>query len=121
MDDILTMTFLVTVTLRQKRQWDDNVRKRKGEKIILLNNVALRAGQLAAKPAPLGPGLPGCSFLKATVYMDKDYEGFAFQPIPSQTGRFENGPGGPGPRPTLVKKITSLRHRPSHFLLWPFW
>ncbi len=31
-------------------------------------------------------------FLTATVYMDKDYEGFAFfKPILSQTGRFESG------------------------------
>jgi hypothetical protein len=51
MDDILTITFLVTVTLRQKRQWDGNLRQRQGEKIIVLNNVGLRAGQLAAKPA----------------------------------------------------------------------
>jgi hypothetical protein len=43
------MTFLVTVTLRQKRQSDGNVRQR--EKIIVLNNVGLRAGQLAVKPA----------------------------------------------------------------------
>ncbi len=37
--------------------------------------------------------------------MNKDYEGFAFfQLIPCQAGRFENGPGGPGPRPTQVLK-----------------
>jgi hypothetical protein len=38
--------------------------------------------------------------------MNKDYQGFAFfQPISSQTGRFENGPGSPGPRQTLVLKV----------------
>ena len=64
--------------------------------ISFISSVGLRAGQLAAKSAPLGPGLPGFAFFKTTAYTDKDYEGLAFfQPVPSQTGRFKNGPGRP--------------------------
>jgi hypothetical protein len=58
------------------------------------------AGLLAAKPALLGPGLPGFAFFKTTAYTDQDYAGLAFyQPVPNQTGRFKNDP-----RPTLIKK-----------------
>ena len=107
MDDILTITFLVTVTLRQKRQWDGNLRQRQGEKIIVLNNV-------------------GCAFLKATVYMNKDYECFAFfQLIPCQTGRFENGSGSETNtsfKSTWIRhRVQPVRHRPSRFVLWQFW
>ena len=64
--------------------------------ISFISSVGLRAGQLAAKQAPLGPGLPGFSFFLNTAYTVKDYEDFAFfQPVPSETGRFENGPGLP--------------------------
>ena len=61
--------------------------------ISFISSVGLRAGQLAAK---LGPRLPGFSFFLNTAYTVKDYEDFAFfQPVPSETGRFENGPGLP--------------------------
>ena len=79
--------------------------------ISFISSVGLRAGQLAAKPAPLGPGLPGFSFFRNTAYTVKDYEGFAFfspslaRQAALKTGRFENGRAGP--RPTLFISVST--------------
>ncbi len=54
----------------------------------------ITSGQIG--PTPAWPDLPVFGFLKTTAYTDKDYEGLAFfQLVPSQTGRFKNGPGRP--------------------------
>ena len=40
--------------------------------------------------------------------MDKDYEGLVFfQPVPSQTGRFKNGPDWPETNTTNKKTMNS--------------
>ena len=69
-----------------------------------------------AKSAPLGPGLPGFAFFKTTAYTDKDYEGLAFfQPVPSQAGRFKNGP-----RPTLFKILKYKDANLKNEVIWKF-